>query len=394
MRRFFVLAGLMYVACGLKLDETDGKKCDEAHPCRSDRRCVDGRCLTDGDGGGNVVISDAGIDAGPVDLMDSGFATRDASVVGLDASIDVDAGQDAGPVDAGFLDAGVDAGSPLGRPCVGDGPCASGICSQGVCCNARCDGACQSCGGGNCQLRTPGTAGVPACFAQNGCNGTQTTCPSSCTSGTCTSGLRCNNGACVKKTSMLSLNFDNGWSPQMNGYAYGGSGMAASINGQVHLSNLGGRFSGLGIESIEVFDFEDSSVTVEMVSTGTLSTSREAYLSLKANDTLDGNLVLGISGSTIFSAYHVSGSPEFIKPKVIPFTTSGSIKLRMRAVKNAGTYDVFYEVSLNGVWSTLTSLPNPIQTPLRNMRIQFAAGCFAATECVAATAVFDNLNPP
>lgn len=63
-------------ACGVDLHDVPGRACDETHPCRKGRTCVDGRCW--------APEEDAGIDAG---LLDAGAT-------------------DAGRPDAGEMDAG------------------------------------------------------------------------------------------------------------------------------------------------------------------------------------------------------------------------------------------------------------------------------------------------
>lgn len=55
-----------------------------------------------------------------------------------------------------------------GKPCKGPLECKSGFCADGVCCDAKCDGACVSCGqsgkGGTCSPIARGQADVPACI--------------------------------------------------------------------------------------------------------------------------------------------------------------------------------------------------------------------------------------
>lgn len=79
-------AAALAVACGVHLDDLPGRACDDAHPCREGRACLDGFCFASDelDAG-----TDAGLDAGPAD-----------------------AGVDAGPGDAGAMDAGL---APLWR---------------------------------------------------------------------------------------------------------------------------------------------------------------------------------------------------------------------------------------------------------------------------------------
>ena len=71
-----------------------------------------------------------------------------------------------------------------GQPCAG-GPstCVSGLCADDLCCNTACGGSCDFCdligNSGTCSPAPVGDPGAPACTS-NLCNGTLTTCPTTC----------------------------------------------------------------------------------------------------------------------------------------------------------------------------------------------------------------------
>jgi hypothetical protein len=79
--------------------------------------------------------------------------------------------------------------------------CATNHCADGFCCDTAC-GLCGSCSfpqAGTCEPKPKGQAAVPAgaCGAYL-CNGTATSCPTSCSAGTdCITGSFCSNSACV-----------------------------------------------------------------------------------------------------------------------------------------------------------------------------------------------------
>lgn len=68
-----------------------------------------------------------------------------------------------------------------GESCGADDECQNGHCVDGVCCNNACEGACQSCSTGVCELREAGDLGGPSC-APFVCDGISELCPDSCTS--------------------------------------------------------------------------------------------------------------------------------------------------------------------------------------------------------------------
>jgi len=90
-----VLAVVGAGACGVNLDDAPGRLCDDTHPCREGRRCVDGACWSDAeldaglppDGG----APDAGLpDAGPQPLWQQRLHGFTGTTVDPACSVDVD----------------------------------------------------------------------------------------------------------------------------------------------------------------------------------------------------------------------------------------------------------------------------------------------------------------
>jgi len=69
-----LISVLLLAACSVELDDRPGRACDADHPCQSPRACVQGMCIEPvtmdagagggGGGGGSVGFMDAGVDAG------------------------------------------------------------------------------------------------------------------------------------------------------------------------------------------------------------------------------------------------------------------------------------------------------------------------------------------
>jgi hypothetical protein len=383
MKVYWVLLTCI-TACGVNVVVPPGKACDELHACASGTQCVKGRCgveAAEGDGGFSTSQQ-------PSDAGDSGAVTGDAGSVVLDGGID---GPDANFPDAGLLnefDAGANQAG-LGTPCTDDNRCGSKICSQGVCCDARCEGACQTQNMGRCQLRTQATPAVPACGGFLLCDGQQATCPTSCNAATCVTGTRCSTRGCVQKMGSLVTDFSNGWSPQFSSYTYGQAGTANSVTGQIHLTNANSE-SGVGIQTTDLYDLENSSVTIELVSSGPLSSSRESSLTLQATDTTDAFLAIIQGGDKVRAKYHINGSPDYPVLGEATVSSSNALKFRIRSNQSMLTFELFS----NGAWRQLSVGSNPLGTPLLNMRIQMLALCYATSGCVSGTSIFDNLNTP
>jgi hypothetical protein len=88
---------------------------------------------------------------------------------------------------------------PNGTACTTSDQCVDGNCAGGFCCATACAGACATCSSGTCQPLATGAPGAPSCspFA---CDGTDQTCPSTCTADTtCVAVDYCNAGQCVAK---------------------------------------------------------------------------------------------------------------------------------------------------------------------------------------------------
>lgn len=55
------------VACGLDLPDVPGRLCDDAHPCREGRSCVDGHCFSQAELDAGAATDAGASDAGPTD---------------------------------------------------------------------------------------------------------------------------------------------------------------------------------------------------------------------------------------------------------------------------------------------------------------------------------------
>jgi hypothetical protein len=211
-------------------------------------------------------------------------------------------------------------------------------------------------------------------------------------------GLRCEAGACVKKMNMLVDNFSGTmFGPGFGERTFGPTpyGTAKLINGQVHLTNVANTKGGIGLQSTEVFDLEDSSITVELVNNGAESAARETYLELATAN--NSNLVLFLTDGKLGAQYYINGSPD--RPSVddggIPVTGTGPQKWRIRAAQNnQGEQIVSFDVFLAATWRQLGEIRKPLRTPLQNMRVRLFSSCFDTMNCVSATSIFDNLNTP
>lgn len=87
----------------------------------------------------------------------------------------------------------------IGQMCSAAAECSSGSCANGICCQSICNLPCQACNvvPGVCTAAPGGSPGSPACEPY-ACNGTATTCPTTCTSdGECVKGSTCAFGACT-----------------------------------------------------------------------------------------------------------------------------------------------------------------------------------------------------
>ena len=86
-----------------------------------------------------------------------------------------------------------------GTICTAAEQCGSGNCVSGICCNTTCLGACATCVTGNCGVAPATSAGTPSCTPY-ACDGTDKTCPTTCTTDAqCTAADYCSGGQCVAK---------------------------------------------------------------------------------------------------------------------------------------------------------------------------------------------------
>jgi hypothetical protein len=371
MRSRIILLGLLS-ACDIRGEIEPGRACDETHRCKLGRRCLGGFC------------ADVTTGSGEADAGDAKDAGRD-----FDASVEDAGTNDAGvEPDAGGIDAGSDAGVlfGLGVVCSGNTVCASGVCSQGVCCNARCDGACQSCGGGVCQLKMPGAPGTPTCGPYLSCTGTSAICPANCDAGSCSVG-RCDLGTCVQKLATLSTDFSNGWNPLFSDYATGGQ--VSLVNGAVQIVNREGLGGGAGLTSTERFDLEASQLSVDLVSAGAPSQVREVSMLIGQGD----NYVYLIENQgKLVAKSHVAGG-GYPNMGEIDAGNGGPKKIRIREALGMVNFEASF---VTGQWVPIASLQNPLPIPLRNMKVTFSGYCYRSDDagCVGGTAVFDNVNRP
>jgi len=89
-----------------------------------------------------------------------------------------------------------------GKDCSLASDCTSVLCVDTVCCDTACGDSCDACNLtgniGTCTPRSDGDAGVPACAGGYLCDGTNATCPNTCsTDGDCASGYYCNGTNCA-----------------------------------------------------------------------------------------------------------------------------------------------------------------------------------------------------
>jgi hypothetical protein len=87
----------------------------------------------------------------------------------------------------------------LGDGCFDGAECGTGFCVDGVCCNTGCSGACDVCNltPGTCTPAGAGSAGSPTCYPYL-CDGTATSCPTTCGGNGACATNDCNGGVCRK----------------------------------------------------------------------------------------------------------------------------------------------------------------------------------------------------
>lgn len=163
----------------------------------------------------------------------------------------------------------------IGSACGNASECASGFCADGICCQTSCDSACDSCNRtgalGACGPTPAQTAASPTCGGYL-CNGTLTTCPSSCTVPTdCTTGYTCDDSICSQllKTLAFSDDFnDNSVTADWNIFSATGGSITAQVTGQhLEVSYLAGNVEGAaGIVTRRRYDGTSSQSTVQIPS--------------------------------------------------------------------------------------------------------------------------------
>ncbi|MDX2009182.1 MAG: hypothetical protein SFW67_03275 [Myxococcaceae bacterium] len=191
--------------------------CMSAGECADGFACVEGQCaqsaagggdaggMAGGAAGGEAGGSSGGAAGGVAGGRAGGTAGGSAGGTGGGASGGVAGGSSGGTAggaagggtgggrDGGSGGGSVDAGTPLGGACLTSTTCQSGLsCADGVCCENACTGACDVCNlsasRGRCVVAPAGTVCGPYV-----CNGSQTTCPTSCAGadGGCAMGSTC-----------------------------------------------------------------------------------------------------------------------------------------------------------------------------------------------------------
>jgi hypothetical protein len=350
----------------------DGLRCDDDHQCSIGRTCLDGKCRR---------TIDAGLDAGFESFFDSGVDSGGAFDAGTGDSGTSDAGFDSGSPDAGMADAGaIDAGI-LDAGGADAGPCAI-------------------CAGGRCALKSQGAAAVPACVNYLLCDGLSSGCPFTASVGGCALGLRVNaQGVCVEKTHLLVEDFSDGLRLADAGFLDGGFKVFSSgpgnsyqvVGGQLKLTNAP-AIGGMYVLSQQLYDLEDSTLTVDIVNPGTSGAVRQAFLRAQFGDTDLPYVGVLMSDGQVMGQYNVPGTYNF--PTFGVRSQIGISRVRLRSVGRT----VFFEYLQNTQWNSFIDggVNNPLNTDLRNMRILLVASCYDTFDagCPVGTAVFDNLNTP
>ena len=84
-----------------------------------------------------------------------------------------------------------------GTICTAADQCSIGNCVSGICCNTACPGACATCAAGSCGSAPATSPGSPSCTPYV-CDGTDTTCPTTCSGdANCIASDYCSGSACV-----------------------------------------------------------------------------------------------------------------------------------------------------------------------------------------------------
>jgi hypothetical protein len=130
-----------------------------------------------------------------------------------------------------------------GNTCSSANECQSGNCVDGYCCNTACGSSCDACNVsgalGTCTVVPSGSTGSPNCSPYV-CNGTNASCPGSCTiDANCSTGYFCSGGACVvKKTNGSTC---SGASECQSGFCVDGYCCNGACSGSCNACNLSGN---------------------------------------------------------------------------------------------------------------------------------------------------------
>jgi hypothetical protein len=283
---------------------------------------------------------------------------------------------DAGRSDGGENDGGLQCAVPgrctLSEPCRVAADCISQFCSEGVCCDSKCSSPCATCklagSEGICKPKSKGTA----CDAAYVCDGTQLSCPSSCTAASdCAASTTCciaaRNGKydkCVDKglegkcfelpaCSSVADTFsgtdldDTKW---ISGSSRPDGGSVRVANGQVALTlaqPIGSKdmYTAIGLK--KNLSLVGSSCMVEVGDVSSLdepaSVSESGLVLILEDDS--GSFVFRVLGNSKLIAYEsVTNKPNVPIVSTNPIPTAARRFLRVR--DNAGT--LVFEYSKDG----------------------------------------------
>lgn len=335
---------LACASCVVNPNSYAGRACDESHECLDGRLCLDGRCTN---------------------------AARDSGIK-LD------------PFDAGAPQGGTDAGTfATGVTCASDAQCVRGFCTSGVCCAERCAGACAQCDSpkGTCRTRAVGTLGAPACSGSLLCDGIIASCPSGCFRGGCVNGIRCDTVACVPTTAMFVDEFTTG----LDSSAWATITTATSkifVDGGVLIIHTAGGNDGASLVSLRRYDFEGSSIEVEVLKPGPRVPSKITKLLLSIDD--QHQLSMLFENGQVGAYSQANGNATWAS---MVADDGGFSRLRMS--EDGGV--VRFEAGHGGQWRLLGTQTDPLGVPLRDMRVALESFAYSVVDA-GGDAVFDNLN--
>jgi hypothetical protein len=191
---------------------------------------------------------------------------------------------------------------------------------------------------------------------------------------------------------MLVSNFSSGWAPLFEPFIYGSGGTHQASGGTISLTNVANLAGGVAMVSTALYDLQDSSVSVQLVSIGLQSGTRQTILSVESPDSNSGKLYLHVQDGNVFAQSTLNSKPG-LNPTFGPshlLIGNGPMTLRIRSAQDM----VYFETLVGASTKLIASGPNPLGVPLINMRVRFENRCYANYGCVSATSVFDNVNTP